>query len=122
MPPRTPQSSSGAAYHPAIDPLETAVTLRLAPLACALLLLSACGGKPASDRTAAKAPAGPEEKVLNVYNWSDYVAEDTIANFEKATGIKVNYDVYSENETLETKLTAGSSGYDVVFPSARPFA
>ncbi|MBK7205045.1 MAG: extracellular solute-binding protein [Thermomonas sp.] len=60
--------------------------------------------------------------MLNVCNWSDYVAEDTIANFEKATGIKVNYDVYSENETLETKLTAGSSGYDVVFPSARPFA
>lgn len=122
MPPRPPQSPCGAAYHPAIDSLETAVTLRLAPLACALLLLSACGGKPASDPTAAKAPAGPEEKVLNVYNWSDYVAEDTIANFEKATGIKVNYDVYSENETLETKLTAGSSGYDVVFPSARPFA
>ena len=95
------------------------MTLRLAPLACAVLLLSACGGKPAADATA---PQGPEDKVLNVYNWSDYVAEDTIENFEKATGIKVNYDVYSENETLETKLTAGSSGYDVVFPSARPFA
>lgn len=100
------------------------MTLRLAPLACAIALLAACGGKPAADPAAdaGSAAQGPEEKVLNVYNWSDYVAEDTIANFEKATGIKVNYDVYSENETLETKLTAGSSGYDVVFPSARPFA
>ena len=93
---------------------------RLAPLACVLALAACGGGQPASDDAAA-AP-GAEEKVLNVYNWSDYVAEDTIANFEAATGIKVNYDVYAENETLETKLTAGGSGYDVVFPSARPFA
>ncbi len=61
-----------------------------------------------------------EEKVLNVYNWSDYIAEDTIANFEAETGIKVNYDVYDSNEVLESKLIAGSSGYDVVVPSA-PF-
>ncbi len=95
---------------------------RLATLACALLL-AACGGKSDSSAdSAAGKPAGPEEKVLNVYNWSDYVAADTVKDFEAATGIKVNYDVYSENETLETKLSAGSSGYDVVFPSARPFA
>lgn len=61
-----------------------------------------------------------EEKVLNIYNWSDYIAEDTIANFEAETGIKVNYDVYDSNEVLESKLIAGSSGYDVVVPSA-PF-
>jgi putrescine transport system substrate-binding protein len=59
-----------------------------------------------------------EEKVLNVYNWSDYIAEDTIANFEAKTGIKVNYDVFDSNEVLEAKLLAGSSGYDVVVPSA----
>jgi len=59
-----------------------------------------------------------EEKVLNVYNWSDYIAEDTIANFEEATGIKVNYDVFDSNEVLEAKLLAGNSGYDVVVPSA----
>jgi putrescine transport system substrate-binding protein len=59
-----------------------------------------------------------EEKVLNVYNWSDYIAEDTIANFEKQTGIKVNYDVFDSNEVLEAKLLAGNSGYDVVVPSA----
>ncbi len=87
---------------------------RLAPIAACVLLLSACGG--------GSGGADGEAKRLNVYNWSDYVAEDTIREFEAATGIKVNYDVYSENETLETKLTTGSSGYDVVFPSARPFA
>lgn len=62
-----------------------------------------------------------EDKVLNVYNWSDYVAADTIEKFTKATGIKVNYDVYDSNETLFAKLQAGQSGYDVVFPSASPF-
>lgn len=61
-----------------------------------------------------------EEKVLNIYNWSDYIAEDTISNFEAETGIKVNYDVYDSNELLESKLIAGSSGYDVVVPTA-PF-
>lgn len=58
-----------------------------------------------------------EEKVLNVYNWSDYIAEDTIANFEERTGIKVNYDVFDSNEVLEAKLLAGNTGYDVVVPS-----
>ncbi len=58
-----------------------------------------------------------EEKVLNVYNWSDYIADDTIAKFEAETGIHVNYDVYDSNELLEAKLLAGNSGYDVVVPS-----
>ncbi len=67
-------------------------------------------------------PAGAaEEKVLNVYNWSDYIAKDTLARFTAETGIKVNYDVYDSNEVLEAKLMAGRSGYDVVFPSASPF-
>ena len=59
---------------------------------------------------------------LHIYNWSDYIAEDTIANFQKETGIKVTYDVYDSNEVLETKLFSGRSGYDLVFPTARPFA
>jgi putrescine transport system substrate-binding protein len=62
------------------------------------------------------------QESLHIYNWSDYIAEDTIANFEKQTGIKVTYDVYDSNEVLEAKLFAGSSGYDLVFPTARPFA
>ena len=59
-----------------------------------------------------------EPKVLNIYNWSDYIAEDTIKNFEKATGIKVRYDNYDNNEILQAKLVAGKSGYDIVVPSA----
>ncbi len=62
-----------------------------------------------------------EEKVLNVYNWSDYVAPDTLERFTAHTGIKINYDVYDSNEILSAKLQAGRSGYDVVFPSASPF-
>ncbi|HKE44803.1 MAG TPA: polyamine ABC transporter substrate-binding protein [Steroidobacteraceae bacterium] len=92
---------------------------------CALAL-AACGkGDKAKETetapaagTAAAPAASKEEKVLNVYNWSDYIAEDTVANFQKETGIKVNYDMYDSNEVLETKLLAGNSGYDVVVPSA----
>jgi len=60
-----------------------------------------------------------EPKVLNIYNWSDYIAEDTIKNFEKETGIKVRYDNYDTNEVLHAKLVAGRSGYDIVVPSAQ---
>lgn len=58
-----------------------------------------------------------EEKVLHIYNWSDYIAKDTVAKFEKESGIKVVYDVFDSNETLEAKLLAGRSGYDIVVPS-----
>jgi putrescine transport system substrate-binding protein len=58
-----------------------------------------------------------EQKVLNVYNWNDYIAKDTIAKFEKETGIKVRYDVYDSNETLQSKLLTGKAGYDIVVPS-----
>lgn len=63
------------------------------------------------------AGAAVAEGELNIYNWSDYIAEDTIANFEAATGISVNYDVYDSNEILEAKMLTGSSGYDLVVPS-----
>jgi putrescine transport system substrate-binding protein len=59
-----------------------------------------------------------DAKVLNVYNWSDYVADDTIKNFEKETGIKVNYDNYDSNEVLQAKLVAGNTGYDIVVPGS----
>jgi putrescine transport system substrate-binding protein len=64
------------------------------------------------------AQAQEEEKVLNIYNWSDYIADDTIANFEKETGIKVRYDVFDSNEILHAKLVAGKTGYDIVVPSS----
>ena len=62
--------------------------------------------------------AADEPKLLNIYNWSDYIAEDTIKNFEKETGIKVNYDSYDTNEILHAKLVAGQTGYDIVVPGA----
>ena len=62
-----------------------------------------------------------DDKVLNIYNWSDYIAPDTVSRFEAETGIKVHYDVYDSNEVLEAKLLAGHSGYDLVVPSASPF-
>ncbi len=58
-----------------------------------------------------------EEKIVRVYNWSDYIDETILQDFTKDTGIKVVYDVYDSNDILETKLLAGNSGYDVVFPS-----
>ena len=87
---------------------------RFGLLAAAVVMLAACGGK---KEQAAEAPK-PEDKVLFVYNWSDYIGETTIADFEKKTGIKVTYDVFDSNEVLETKLLAGRTGYDVVVPSA----
>ncbi|MDZ7918667.1 extracellular solute-binding protein [Rhodoferax sp.] len=87
--------------------------------------LAACGKKeeaPAAAPAAApvaSAPAAPvntEEKVLNIYNWPDYVPEGMIAAFEKESGIKVNYDTFETNEALQAKLVAGNTGYDIVVP------
>ena len=84
---------------------------RLTAFACMLALgLAAGAGR-------AQAPQS-EDKVLNIYNWSDYIAEDTIRNFEKETGIKVRYDNFDSNEILHAKLVAGGSGYDIVVPSS----
>ncbi len=68
--------------------------------------------------TAFGAHAADSAKVLNIYNWSDYIAEDTIKNFEKETGIKVRYDNYDNNEILHAKLVAGRTGYDIVVPGS----
>jgi putrescine transport system substrate-binding protein len=96
-------------------PKEFDVIRRTAkPFAAAVCaaLLTAAGATPAASA------AEPEAKVLNIYNWSDYIAEDTIKNFERETGIKVRYDNYDNNEVLHTKLVAGKTGYDIVVPGA----
>ncbi|MDD3785603.1 MAG: extracellular solute-binding protein [Hydrogenophaga sp.] len=101
-------------------------------LAISAVLLAACGKKeepapaaPAEPVAAAPAeaakPAGPvldDEKVLNIYNWPDYITENMLSDFEKETGIKVNYDTFENNEALHAKLVAGNSGYDIVVPTA----
>lgn len=91
----------------------------LAGLGALVLLLAGCGGKK-EETPAAGGPAATaaEEEVLHVYNWSDYIDEGAIPEFEKRTGIKVVYDVFDSNEVLETKLLTGKTGYDVVVPSA----
>jgi len=66
--------------------------------------------------------AAAEEKRLYIYNWTDFIGPDTIAKFEKLTGIKVTYDVYDAEETMEARLMAGSSGYDVVSASTDFFS
>jgi putrescine transport system substrate-binding protein len=97
------------------------------------LLLAACdrqSGAPGAQSPPAAEPSGPApavaadgspmdpQRVLNVYNWSDYIDPTVVPEFEKEYGIKVNYDVFDSNEVVETKLLSGRTGYDVVVPSA----
>ena len=90
--------------------------LRLsAALAVSVTLVTGCS-RPAAHASADAATAN--EKILNVYNWSDYIQPSVIKDFEKETGIHVNYDVFDSNEILETKLLTGHTNYDVVVPSA----
>jgi len=93
------------------------MNLRILTVAVAASLLAACGG----TQEGAAGAEGGEAKVLNVYNYSDYIAEDTIPNFEQATGIKVTYDVFDSDEMVETKLLTGDSGYDIVVPTLNFF-
>ena len=90
------------------------------PLHCLAILASALalGAAVGAAHAQAAAASQDEEKVLNVYNWSDYIGDDTIRNFEKETGIKVRYDNFDSNEILHAKLVAGGTGYDVVVPSS----
>ena len=90
------------------------------------LILAACGGGKEGGEAAgsadsaaggAAADLGPMEKELHIYNWSDYIAEDTVPNFEKEFGVKVTYDTYESNEEMVAKLQAGATGYDIIVPS-----
>jgi len=81
-------------------------------------LLVALMGVAMGALLAPNAYAKEEEKILNIYNWSDYLAPDTIPNFEKEFGIKVRYDIFDSNEILHAKLVAKNTGYDIVVPSS----
>jgi putrescine transport system substrate-binding protein len=95
------------------NPVRTVLTA-----ASIVLAVAACGKKDTAEQAQQPGAAAQEEKVLHVFNWSDYIAEDTVPNFEKQSGIKVTYDVFDSNDVLETRLLAGNSGFDVVVPSA----
>jgi spermidine/putrescine transport system substrate-binding protein len=75
------------------------------------------GGTSSGSGTTTPGSTKAEPKTLNFYNWTDYVAEDTVPNFEKQTGIKVTYDNYTSNDELVTKLQGGGSGYDLIVPT-----
>jgi spermidine/putrescine-binding protein len=83
------------------------------------LVLSGCtrGEKPGNGAGGGEEDLGELGKELSVYNWSDYIAPDTVANFEKEFGITVTYDTYESNEEMLTRLEAGDSGYDIVVPT-----
>ena len=85
---------------------------------CLGVVLAGCGG--GAKPPPAQEAAASQEKVLNVYNWSDYIDPTVLEDFKNKTGIKVNYDVFDSNRVLETKLLTGHTNYDVVVPSA-PF-
>ncbi|MGE3147680.1 MAG: polyamine ABC transporter substrate-binding protein [Pseudorhodoplanes sp.] len=80
-----------------------------------LLLCAACA---LSLLFAAEASAQGRERIVNIYNWSDYIDPQVLADFTKETGIKVKYDTFDSNDVLETKLLAGKTGYDIVVPTA----
>jgi len=90
---------------------------RIRFLGLTLCLIAACGETPDSP-SHASAPASVPKGELNLYNWSDYIAPNTLRDFERETGIHVRYDVFDSNELLEAKLLAGGTGYDLVVPSA----
>src|SRR5262245_1181051 len=91
---------------------------------CALPLALAIGCADRSAKSGAGGTSGGQfaGQRLNVFNWSDYIDPDLIPEFEKRTGAKVQYDNYSSESELETKLLAGGGGYDVIFPSDRSMA
>ena len=102
-------------------------TSKWAVLALGSSALAACGGQseqkpaqsPASDATASAVSATdglPVTDTLNIYNWSNYVDESTVEAFKKANNLKLTYDLYENNETLEAKVLTGKSGYDLVVP------
>ena len=78
--------------------------------------LAACGSS-GSGKAGTTSDKSAEPKTLNFYNWTDYIADDTIPNFQKETGIKVTYDNYSSNDELFAKLSAGSNTYDIIVPT-----
>ncbi len=85
-----------------------------AALAAAASLLASCGGHQTPPAAGASPDGAGGDQVLNIYNWADYIGYHTVAEFEQATHIKVVYQLYDSNQTLEASLMVGHSGYDIV--------
>src|SRR5690606_29730490 len=105
--------TDGGRWHMKTGGLRRPAALPVVSLLAAALLLAACGSGGAGGGS-----AGGGERVLNVFNWSEYLPDSVLAAFEAEFGVRVNYDVYSSNEELMAKLQAGGQGlYDVAVPS-----
>ena len=94
-------------------------TLRIAAALAAWLAVALAG---CGRHAAAPPAAAAEEPVLHIYNWDEYIAPGTVAEFERETGIRVVYELFDSNETLEGKLMIGDSGYDLVSTSMAWYA
>jgi len=99
--------------------MEMTKPMRLGVVVSVLGLIAACGGGDGAEGEGGGTVATAE--IVNFYNWSDYIDEQTIPEFEAATGIDVRYDVYDSNDVLEGKLLAGNTGYDIVVPTGNFF-
>jgi putrescine transport system substrate-binding protein len=109
-------SDFGQGYDTSMDVRNT----RFALLFCVAAAVVGCGGTGGGSPHAG-APAHKDDgKVVDLYNWADYIAPSTAREFEKRTGIKLRVSTFETNETLESRLMTGDSGYDVVVPTA-PF-
>lgn len=97
--------------------MPSAKSFAIAILCAGASLLLSCGRPDPGGPNRTPAKQGADEKILNVYNWADYIAPDTLSTFEKETGIKVNISYYESNDTLETRMLTGHSGFDITFPS-----
>jgi spermidine/putrescine transport system substrate-binding protein len=91
--------------------------LRTMAFASAAGFVAACGSSSKGGTSSPPDVTSPEAKTLNFYNWTAYIAKDTIPDFQKETGIHVTYDNYSSNDQLFAKLSAGSTGYDIIVPT-----
>jgi putrescine transport system substrate-binding protein len=102
--------------------IDTAQPLRWPARSVAALAAVAATVLGGCDTGSGKTPSAAEPKELRIYNWADYIGTNTVADFEAQTGIKVIYDTYDADETLEAKMMAGDAGYDVVSTSTDYFS
>ncbi|MCC8245657.1 polyamine ABC transporter substrate-binding protein [Saccharothrix luteola] len=109
------------------DPADAKVTRRTVLRSTAFFALAATGacgvgdapptGTSSAPTSGAKAGNAVDEPKLNLYNWTDYIAPDTLSGFKDASGIEVTYDNFSSNDEMEAKVASGAAGYDLVVPS-----
>ena len=93
---------------------------KLALLICVICLMAPCRRRPGYGARALDLPRRLRwADALSIFNWSTYIAEDTVPNFEEACGVTVNYDIYESNEAMLARIRQGNPGYDIIVPERR---